>query len=133
MDGDPLSHLPHGISFRFLDRVMEFSGENGVVALKNVTADEPYLVGRFSGNPVLPDVFIIESMAQTAGLLLPPGSMGFLAQVREARFLRPVVAGDRLCLSASRQARLGDIHRFAVRATVEGELVAEGEIDLVNG
>ena len=129
MDGDPLSHLPHGLSFRFLDRVLEFSGGDSVVALKNVTADEPFLAGHFPGNPVLPGVLIIEAMAQTAGLLLPPGSMAFLAQVREARFRRPVVPGDQLRLSARRQARLGDIHRFAVRATVEGDLVAEGELD----
>ncbi|RPI07313.1 MAG: 3-hydroxyacyl-[acyl-carrier-protein] dehydratase FabZ, partial [Zetaproteobacteria bacterium] len=94
MDRDPVSRLPHGVSFRFVDRVVEFTPGLRAVALKNVTAGDPHLEGHFPGNPIMPGVLLVEAMAQTAGLLLPEGSAALLAQIKEARFRRPVLPGD---------------------------------------
>ena len=130
MEGDPLSCLPHGLSFRFIDRIIEISPGERIVALKNVTTDDPHLQGHFPGNPLMPGVLLLEAMAQTAGLLLPAGSSAFLAQVKEARFRRPIVPGDQIRIEAAPLAGLGSLHRFAVKAFVEGKTAAEAEIVL---
>ncbi len=130
MEGDPLSYLPHGPSFRFIDRVLEITPRERIVALKNVTSNEPPLEGHFPGNPLMPGVLLLEAMAQTAGLLLPAGSSAFLAQIKEARFRRPVVPGDQIRIEAAQLTGLGALHRFAVKAFVEGAAAAEAEIVL---
>ena len=130
MNSDPLSHLPHGISFRFVDRVLEMTPGKRVVALKNVTVGDPYLQGHFPGNPLMPGVLLVEAMAQTAGLLLSEGSSAVLAQIRDARFRRPVVPGDQVRIEAERLGGLGGMHRFAVKASVDDAPVAEVEIVL---
>jgi 3-hydroxyacyl-[acyl-carrier-protein] dehydratase len=130
VDIDPLSHLPHGISFRFIDRILEIVPGERIVALKNVTWNEPHLQGHFPDNPLMPGVLLLEAMAQTAGMLLPAGSSAFLAQIKEARFRRPIVPGDQVRIEAVRLAGLGTLFRFAVKASVEGTAVAETEIVL---
>jgi 3-hydroxyacyl-[acyl-carrier-protein] dehydratase len=130
MAGDPVSLLPHGLSFRFVDRVLEIVPGERVIALKNVTANDPHLQGHFPGNPVMPGVLLVESMAQTAGLLLPEGSSAVLAQIKEARLRTPVIPGDQIRIEAVRRGGLGDLHRFEVVALVKGTPVAEAEIVL---
>ena len=130
MNSDPLSRLPHGASFRFVDRVLEMTPGKRVVALKNVTIGDPHLQGHFPGNPLMPGVLLVEAMAQTAGLLLSEGSSALLAQIREARFRRPVVPGDQVRIEAERLGGLGGLHRFAVKASVDDAPVAEAEIVL---
>lgn len=78
----------------------------------------------------MPGVLLLEAMAQTAGLLLPAGSSAFLAQIKEARFRRPVVPGDQLRIEAARRVGWGSLHRFAVKAFVEGATAADTEIVL---
>lgn len=130
MGNDPLSFLPHGLPFRFVDRVLEIVPGERIVTLKNVTANDPHLQGHFPGNPIMPGVLIVEMMTQTAGLLLPKDSSAVLARIKEARFRRPVVPGDQVVLSATRLGGIGNIHRFTTSATVGGTLAAEAEIDL---
>ncbi len=130
MSSDPLAGLPHGLSFRFVDRVLEIVPATRVVTLKNVTCGDPHLQDHFPGNPIMPGVLLIEAMAQTAGLLLPEGSSAVLAQIKEARFRRPVVPGDQVRLEAERLGGLGGLHRFSVRASVDGAAVADAEIIL---
>jgi 3-hydroxyacyl-[acyl-carrier-protein] dehydratase len=127
---DPLSSLPHGICFRFVDRILEFAPGRRVVALKNVTMNDPYLQGHFPGNPLMPGVLLVEAMVQTAGLLLPEGCFAVLAQIKEARFRRPVVPGDQVRIEADPRMGVGALHRFAVSASVGGEVVAQAEIVL---
>jgi 3-hydroxyacyl-[acyl-carrier-protein] dehydratase len=127
---DPVAFLPHGLSFRFVDRVLDIVPGERIVALKNVTANDPHLQDHFPGNPLVPGVLVVESMAQTAGLLLPEGSSAFLAQIKEARFRRPVIPGDQIRIEAVRRGGLGDLHRFEVAALVTGAPVAEAEIVL---
>jgi len=130
MGEDPLSRLPHGISFRFVDRILEMIPGKRVVALKNVSVDDPYLRDHFPGNPLMPGVLLVEAMVQTAGLLLPEGSSAVLAQIKEARFRRPVVPGDQVRIEAEHRTGLGTLHRFTLWASVGGSLVAEAEIVL---
>lgn len=130
MDQDPLAGLPHGLSFRFVDRVLEIVPATRIVALKNVTCGDPNLLGHFPGNPIMPGVLLIEAMAQTAGLLLPMGSSAVLAQIKDARFRRPLVPGDQVRLEAERLGGLGNVQRFSVRASVGGAAVAEAELVL---
>jgi 3-hydroxyacyl-[acyl-carrier-protein] dehydratase len=130
LDREPVSRLPHGLSFRFVDRVLEFTPGIRAVALKNVTVGDPHLEGHFPGNPIMPGVLLVEAMAQTAGLLLPEGSSALLAQIKDARFRRPVLPGDRVRIEAERLGGLGGLHRFAVQASVDGARVAEAEIVL---
>jgi 3-hydroxyacyl-[acyl-carrier-protein] dehydratase len=130
MGEDPLAGLPHGISFRFVDRILELIPGERVVGLKNVSVNDPYLQGHFPGNPLMPGVLLVEAMVQTAGLLLPKGSSAVLAQIKEARFRRPAVPGDQVRIEAERCGGLGSLHRFRLRAGVAGTLVAEAEIVL---
>ena len=130
LNGDPLARLPHGIPFRFVDRVLELIPGERVVALKNVTANDQYMQAHFPGNPIMPGVLLLEAMAQTSGLLLPEGSSALLAQIKDARFRRPVIPGDQVRIEAKAVAEFGGLHRFAVRASVNGACVAEGEIVL---
>jgi len=130
VSNDRLPPLPHGLSFRFVDRVLERVPGTRVVALKNVSAGDPHLQDHFPGNPIMPGVLVIEAMAQTAGLLLPEGSTAVLAQIKEARFRRPVLPGDQLRIEAERLGGLGGVHRCAVAASVDGVPVAEAEIVL---
>ncbi len=130
MAADLLSRLPHGIPFRFVDRVLEMIPGQRVVALKNVTINDPDLQGHFPGNPIMPGVLLLEAMAQTAGLLLPEGSSALLAQIKDARFRRPVVPGDQVRIEAVRLAGLDRLHRFAVKASVDGMVAVRAEIVL---
>jgi 3-hydroxyacyl-[acyl-carrier-protein] dehydratase len=130
MGEDPLSRLPHGISFRFVDRILEMIPGKRVVALKNVSVNDPNLRDHFPGNPLMPGVLLLEAMAQTAGLLLSEGSSAVLAQIKEARFRRPVVPGDQLRIEAVRVMALGGLRRFEVKASVDGVAAAEAELVL---
>ena len=78
----------------------------------------------------MPGVLLVESMAQTAGLLLPEGSSAVLAQIKEARFHSPVIPGDQIRIEAVRRGGLGALHRFEVAALVNGVPAAEAEIVL---
>ncbi|HSB73268.1 MAG TPA: 3-hydroxyacyl-ACP dehydratase FabZ [Candidatus Methylomirabilis sp.] len=128
--GDPLSRLPHGFPFRFVDRIVELIPGERAITLKNVTTNDYCMQGHFPGNPVMPGVLLLEAMAQTSGLLLPEGSSAVLAQVKEARFRRPVVPGDQVRIEAVRLTGLGTLHRFEVKTFVGGAPVAEAEIVL---
>mgnify|MGYP001765902066 CR=1 FL=1 len=132
LNSDPLTRLPHGVSFRFVDRIVELTPGKRVVALKNVTAGDPHLQGHFPGNPLMPGVLLVEAMAQTAGLLLSEGSSAVLAQIRDARFRRSVAPGDQVRIEAEQLSGLGGVRRFAVKASVEGAAVAEAEITLAD-
>jgi 3-hydroxyacyl-[acyl-carrier-protein] dehydratase len=128
--GDLLLRLPHGIPFRFVDRILELIPGKRVVALKNVTANDQYMQAHFPGNPIMPGVLLLEAMAQTSGLLLPEGSSALLAQVKDARFRRPVVPGDQVRIEADHLTGLGTLHRFEAKAFVDSQPVVEAEIVL---
>jgi len=78
----------------------------------------------------MPGVLLLEAMTQASGLLLPAGSSAVLAQVKEARFRSAVVPGDQIRIESVRRGGLGALHRFEVKALVDGALAAEAEIVL---
>jgi len=123
--------LPHRYPVLLVDRVLELVPGQRVVAVKNVTRNEPFFDGHFPGNPIMPGVLVIEAMAQTAALLLlhemedRDQKVLFFSGIEKARFRRPVLPGDRLRMEVE-SLRLRTYHsRFRGVATVEGELAVE--------
>jgi 3-hydroxyacyl-[acyl-carrier-protein] dehydratase len=126
--------MPHGLPFVFIDRVLHVDEGREGVGLKNVTINEPYFRGHFPDNPVLPGVFIVEAMAQLAGLVAGSagsGGGGALGAISDMRFLKPVRPGDQLVLRVNLDAKLGGAVRFTGEAQVGQESVARGTFTLV--
>ena len=129
--------LPHRYPFLLVDRVIEIVPEVSVVALKNVTINEPFFNGHFPGHPVMPGVLIVEAMAQTAGLLTQisrriNGDKGnplfYLVKVDNARFNAPVVPGDQLRMEVSQKRLVRGMGLFIARTLVDGKEVASCEL-----
>jgi len=128
--------LPHRYPMLLVDRVLEWEAAKFIRAIKNVTVNEPFFHGHFPGNPVMPGVLVIESMAQVAGLLTmlsdvarQDGSQLVLfAGIDGARFKRQVVPGDTLLLEAELERAVRGIGRFRTRASVGGQLVCEATL-----
>lgn len=104
----------------------------GAVGIKCVSANEPFFQGHFPDLPVMPGVLIVEALAQTAAALLQDverdGKIAMLAGLDGFRFRRPVVPGDQLRLEVTMEKVRGPIGKLRGRATVDGNLVAEGVI-----
>ncbi|MBE0636690.1 3-hydroxyacyl-ACP dehydratase FabZ [Candidatus Bipolaricaulota bacterium] len=127
--------LPHRYPFLLVDRIIERSAER-VVGIKNVTANEPFFLGHFPLEAVMPGVLILEAMTQTAAFLAlddqaETPSIGYLVGIDKAKFRRKVVPGDQLRMEAriSRQKR--ELLQATVEATVDGELAASAVVSMV--
>jgi 3-hydroxyacyl-[acyl-carrier-protein] dehydratase len=129
--------LPHRYPFLLVDRVVEIVPDVSVVALKNVTINEPFFQGHFPGHPVMPGVLIIEAMAQAAGLLTQlsrrfKGDKGsplfYLVKVDNARFSAPVIPGDQLRFEVSQKRLVRGMGLFVARSLVDGKEVASCEL-----
>ncbi|MBE9396054.1 3-hydroxyacyl-ACP dehydratase FabZ [Pontibacterium sp. N1Y112] len=129
-------YLPHRYPFLLVDRVLELEKGDSIVAIKNVTVNEPYFNGHFPDHPVMPGVLIVEAMAQAAGILgfktmdkkPQDGSIYYFVGSDKLRFKRPVVPGDQLKLEAKVMSERRGIWKFDVKATVEGDLVSSATI-----
>ena len=127
-----LDRLPHAYPFALLDRVLEHEPGERVVALKNVTYNEPFFRGHFPGAPVMPGVLILEVMAQATGIL----AMGvrekdtryYIVGVDKARFRKPVVPGDQLIVDIRRRQSSRGIWKVTGEARVDGQVVATAEL-----
>ena len=130
------NYLPHRYPFLLVDRVVELTPGESIVAYKNVTVNEPFFNGHFPDHPVMPGVLIVEAMAQAAGILgfktmdktPQDGSIYYFVGADNLRFKRPVVPGDRLQLEATVLSEKRGIWKFQVKATVEGETVSSATI-----
>ena len=125
--------LPHRYPFLLVDRIIEIEPGKRVVGIKNVSCNEPFFQGHFPGNPIMPGVLIIESMAQVgayAALNYPEvkDKIAFLAAVDRARFRHPVVPGDTLRIEVELVRMRGNLGRLGCSAYVEGKLVADAEM-----
>jgi len=125
--------LPHRYPFLLVDRVLEFDHEHART-LKNVTINEPFFVGHFPANPVMPGVLIVEALAQSAAILAlgqieaRPLPLFVLAGIDKVRFRRPVVPGDTLEMEVKLLKHHRPLWKVRGEARVGGELVAEAEI-----
>lgn len=126
--------LPHRYPFLLVDRILEVS-EDGkrAVAIKNVTANEPFFQGHFPEEAIMPGVLIVEALAQAGGAALladqtREGKLAMLAGLDRFRFRRPVVPGDTLRLEVELIRLRGPIGRVQARALVDGQIAAEGVI-----
>ena len=125
--------IPHRFPFLMIDRVVELSGDL-VVALKNVSANEPYFAGHFPGHPIMPGVLQVEAMAQAGAVLAlnqmaEPGQspLVFFMGIDKVKFRKPVVPGDQLRLEVVPLRKGGAIWKMAGRALVDGQVVSEAE------
>lgn len=131
---DILKCLPHRYPFLLIDRVMDYEPHQYIHALKNVTINEHFFAGHFPDHPVMPGVLIIEAMAQAAAVLahfsIEKGPSGrlyyYFAGIDDFRFKRPVVPGDQLVLEIKLLRLMRGVAKFAGRAMVGENLVAEG-------
>jgi 3-hydroxyacyl-[acyl-carrier-protein] dehydratase len=126
--------LPHRYPFLLVDRVIESDAGKRLLALKNVSINEPFFQGHFPSKPVMPGVLVIEAMAQATGLLAMASSdvgeesIYYLVGVDKARFKRPVKPGDQLLIEVEMTKNRRGIGVFQAEATVDGKAVASAEI-----
>src|SRR5712692_10486567 len=126
--------LPHRYPFLMVDAIVELERLKRIVGVKNVSINESHFQGHFPGAPVMPGVLIIESMAQTGGVLLlqevpdREKKLLYFVAVDGARFRRPVVPGDQLKLEMTVVSWRGDFCKLDGRATVDGQLAAEATL-----
>jgi 3-hydroxyacyl-[acyl-carrier-protein] dehydratase len=129
-------YLPHRYPFLLIDRVESFEKDSRLVAIKNVTVNEPFFPGHFPHYSVMPGVLIVEAMAQAAAVL-SLRSLGhkndgkwvyYFVGIDGARFKRPVVPGDTLTIEVAQGPQKRGIGKYIAKATVAGQLAAEAEL-----
>ena len=127
--------LPHRYPFILVDRVLSLDPGKKIVALKNVTINEPFFQGHFPGQAVMPGVLIIEAMAQAGGLLAyesgpadKHGQLIYFMGMDKVRFRKPVVPGDQLIFEARILKMRTKVAKMAGTAFVDNQLVAEAEL-----
>jgi 3-hydroxyacyl-[acyl-carrier-protein] dehydratase len=131
-----LKLLPHRYPFLLVDRVLELNKGKSIVAIKNVTINEPFFNGHFPHRPVMPGVLMLEALAQAAALLsfdtldmVPDENViYYFAGIDSARFKRPVEPGDVLTLMVELDRMKAGIFKFKAKAMVETELAVEAEL-----
>ena len=128
--------LPHRYPFLLIDRILGCDPGKELVALKNVTINEPFFNGHFPGYPVMPGVLIIEAMAQASAILAfrsfdltrNDNSVFYFVGIDDARFKRPVIPGDQLVIKAQIVRNLRGIWKFSGQAYVDDVLASEATL-----
>ncbi len=127
--------MPHRYPFLLVDRIESLKKGEEIIGIKNVTINEPFFVGHFPGNPIMPGVLIIEAMAQVGGILAfhssPKewaGSLVYFMGIDKVRFRKPVVPGDQLRLKLTTIRQKQRVFKMRGEAYVEDTLVAEAEL-----
>lgn len=131
-----LKRLPHRYPFLLIDRVLTCEPGKTLVALKNVTINEPFFAGHFPRHPIMPGVMIVEALAQASALLafktmearVDDEAVYYFVGIDKARFKKPVMPGDALTLEVSLQRYLRGIWKFRGEAKVDGQVVSEAEL-----
>jgi len=129
-----MDRLPHRYPFLLVDRVVEVVPGRRIVAVKNVTINEPFFPGHFPGAPVMPAVLLLEALAQAGAVLLlseiedRETKLIYFTGVDEARFRRPVVPGDQVRLTMEVVKLRSRTCKMRGTAEVEGDLAAEAQI-----
>jgi UDP-3-O-[3-hydroxymyristoyl] N-acetylglucosamine deacetylase / 3-hydroxyacyl-[acyl-carrier-protein] dehydratase len=126
--------LPHRPPFLLIDKIIDFEIDKRVVGVKNVSMNEPFFVGHFPGQPVMPGVLIIEAMAQAGGILLlngienPENKLAMFLSINNAKFRKQVVPGDQLVFQLDMISKRSKICVMSGKAFVDNTLVAEAEL-----
>lgn len=135
-----LKFIPHRYPFLLVDKVLEFELDKMLVAVKNVTINEPYFAGHFPEKAVMPGVLIIEALAQAAAILAcrsigwePGETLFYLGSIENARFKKMVLPGDQLILRVEVLKRRTSVWKFKGIATVDGEMVCSAEMTSAEG
>ena len=130
-----MQDLPHRYPILLVDRIIEFVKDKRIVALKNVTNNEPFFQGHFPNTPIMPGVLIVEAMGQAGGVLViqssPPENRGKLIYFMgfdKVRFRQPVVPGDQLILELEMLKFRSKVVKMAGVAKVDGKIVAEAQL-----
>ncbi|OGI44916.1 MAG: 3-hydroxyacyl-[acyl-carrier-protein] dehydratase FabZ [Candidatus Muproteobacteria bacterium RBG_16_65_31] len=131
-----LKHLPHRYPMLLIDRVLDYTKDVSLTAIKNVTMNEPFFPGHFPHHPVMPGVLILEALAQACAILsfrtmdrLPTEkSVYYFVGIDKARFRRPVEPGDQLRLEVAVKRKMKGVWLFETSASVGGELCASAEL-----
>ena len=131
-----LEYLPHRYPMLLVDRVLEVIPGERIVALKNVSFNEPFFPGHYPHHPVMPGVLVVEALAQAAAILSfktmggksDDKSVYYFVGIDGARFKRPVSPGDQLIFEVSILANKRGIWKFAAQAKVDGQIAAEAEL-----
>jgi len=134
--------LPHRYPFLLVDRVLELEPNQRILAVKNVSINEPFFQGHFPGHPVMPGVLVLEALAQAGGLLTQLSATGtapgdeklfYLVKIDNARFSRMVVPGDQLLLEVRLKRMIRNMAMYECAASVDGKLVASADILCAEG
>jgi 3-hydroxyacyl-[acyl-carrier-protein] dehydratase len=130
------NYLPHRYPFLLVDRVLEVEAETRLVALKNVTYNEPFFPGHFPNRPVMPGVLIVEALAQAAAIMASYGRddidtenrVYYFTGIDKARFKRPVEPGDQLIFEVELLRRIKNMWKCSGVAKVDGDVAASAEL-----
>lgn len=127
--------LPHRYPFIMIDRILEIVPDEKIVALKNVTINEPFFQGHFPGNPIMPGVLIVEAMGQAGAVLAAEsmsleeqGSLIYFMGMDRVKFRKPVIPGDQLVLEMKFLKRRGKVFKMAGIAYVDEKIVVEAQL-----
>ncbi len=129
-----LKHLPHRYPFLLIDRVLDFRKDEYLIALKNVTFNEPFFPGHFPHRPVMPGVMLIEGMAQTAGALCVHASKSarpkivYFMTIDKSEFRKPVGPGDTVEYHMTKINQRRNMWWYRGEAKVRGQIVCEAEV-----
>jgi 3-hydroxyacyl-[acyl-carrier-protein] dehydratase len=129
-----MDFLPHRYPFLLIDRVLEFEPGKRLVAIKNVTMNEPFFQGHFPGYPIMPGVLVVEAMAQAGALIMlaaiedRKSKLAVFTGIEKAKFRRPITPGDQLRIEVEVLAMRSRAGRIAGRALVDGKLACEATL-----
>jgi 3-hydroxyacyl-[acyl-carrier-protein] dehydratase len=128
--------LPHRYPFLLVDRVINCNAGESIVAVKNVTINEPFFQGHFPGQPVMPGVLLLEALAQAAGILAfktaeaepEEGIVYYMVGIDNARFREPVAPGDQLTLHVVLNRTIKTIWKFSGEAKIGDKVAATADL-----
>jgi 3-hydroxyacyl-[acyl-carrier-protein] dehydratase len=129
-----LDFLPHRYPFLMIDRVIEFEPKKRLVAIKNVTINEPFFQGHFPGYPIMPGVLVIEAMAQAGAIIMMneipdrQKKLAVFTGIERAKFRKPVTPGDQLRIEVDVLAFRSRMGRMEAKAIVDGKLACQATL-----
>ncbi|MBL8496625.1 3-hydroxyacyl-[acyl-carrier-protein] dehydratase FabZ [Nitrosomonas sp. JL21] len=131
-----LKYIPHRYPILLVDRVLSFEPGKEIVALKNVSINEPFFSGHFPHHPVMPGVLIVEALAQAAAILTiksedtgpKEDSVYYFVGIDGVRFKKPVMPGDQLILKVAIERQIKGLWKYSARAEVDDQLVTEAQL-----